>query len=152
MRAWWTARSERERVILAAAALVFGLGALHQLGLAPLLAWRNGADARAAAAEESYRLVTRAAAAAAARPKRAGDQPARNALVASASAVGVGLAFVNALPDGSVDFQTEPSPPERVFELIARLEREHAVAVRTIDIARAVDDPRLVRVQATLAR
>lgn len=151
MSGWWAARSERERAVLAAAAVLIALGALFQFALAPLSAWRSGADARAATAEESYRLAARAAAAAT-RASKASDQPVRNALAATASTLQIGLAFVNALPDGTVDLQTEPAPPEKIMELLAALERDHAISVKTIDIARAADDPMLVRVQATLAR
>jgi type II secretory pathway component PulM len=150
MKNWWRAASERERLLVFGAAAVIGLGSLFQLALAPLAKWRSGSDARAEIAEENYRLVTRAAAAAVS--ARTSDAPVRNALVAAAAELQIPLAFVNALPDGSVDLQTEPAPPEKAFALFARLESEHAIGARTVDIARALDDPDLVRVQATLAR
>lgn len=151
MKAWWISRSPRERLILLAAAGLIGAGLFFQLALSPIVRWRSESGARAAAAEETYRLVARAAAGAGAKAA-ASDVPIRNALTASAASLQVGLAFVNALPDGSVDMQTDPVAPEKVFEMLARLEAEHGIRAKTVDIARSLDDKTLVRVQATLSR
>jgi type II secretory pathway component PulM len=72
-------------------------------------------------------------------------------LNAAAASAGVSLTFVNALPDGSVEMQAGPVAPAAVFALFAQLDRDHGVRVRSADIARAAENPDLVRVQATLA-
>lgn len=151
MNAWWAARTPRERLILGIGAAIVAIFGLAQLAVAPVFKWRGGAEARAAAAEDRYRLVARSAALATP-VNTASAEPVRNVLNTTAGALGVELTFVNALADGSVDLQAGPVAPERLFDLLSRLEREHGVKVKSADISRASEDGNLVRVQATLAR
>lgn len=149
MKAWWAARTLRERLIIGAGVAIFIMAAVAEFAVAPVLEWRDGAEARAASAEDRYRLVARSAALAT--PVLAkGTEPVRNVLNLVAGALGVELTFVNAMPDGSVDMQAGPVAPERLFELLSRLEREHGVKVKSADISRADGD--LVRIQVTLGR
>ncbi|NWG71580.1 MAG: type II secretion system protein M [Parvularculaceae bacterium] len=151
MTPWWSKRSERERLLISAGGAVIAVLGAAQFAVAPLVAWRRGTEARAAAAEERYQLVARSAALAT--PVQATSaEPVRNVLNATAAALGVELTFVNALADGSVDIQAGPVAPDRLFELLSRLEREHGVKVTSADVSRASEDADLVRVQASLGR
>lgn len=151
MSAWWAARTARERVILALGAAALALLLVAQLTIMPLIKWRGDIEARAGAAEERYKIVARSAALATP-VKTEGTEPVRNVLNTVAGALQVELTFVNALPDGSVDLQAGPLPPDKVFTLLSRLEREHGIKVKSADIARASEDASKVRVQATVAR
>jgi len=151
MSAWWSARTPRERLIISAGAMIAALLGVGQFVISPIFRWRDGVETQAAAAEDGYRLVARSAAIATP-AKAASAEPVRNVLNAAAGALGVELTFVNALPDGSVDLQAGPVAPERLFDLISRLDRDHGVKVRSADISRASENGDLVRVQANVAR
>lgn len=154
MRSWWMGLTARERLVILAGAGVLAALALLQLVFAPVVAWRAGAEKRALAAEENYRLVHRSASLAAPRGSEAAasEAPVRNVLNETAAMLQIELTFVNALPDGSVDVQAGPVAPERIYELFSTLERTYGVEVKAADMARAADDPNAVRIQATLAR
>lgn len=151
MKSWWAGRTKRERVILGAGGIFVSALVLAQATLAPLLAWRVDAQAGARAAEDGYRMVAQAGASPgpAISPSAA---PVRNVINETAAALQIDLTFVNVRPDGAVDLQAGPTPPERLFQFLSKLEREHGVKVQTADIARASDDPDQVMVQAALAR
>lgn len=151
MKSWWAGRTERERLVMAAGGIFVSALALFQLTLAPLLAWKNDARTGARAAEENYRMVALAASATGPviSPSAA---PVRNVINETAAALQIDLTFVNVRPDGAVDLQAGPAPPDRLFQFFSKLEREHGVKVQTADIARASDNPDQVMVQAALAR
>lgn len=153
MTAWWRGLSIRERIVVAGGVAVIGALASLQLFLSPVLSWRAEAALRAEAAHGDYRLVFRSAALG--KPAKAAgvsQAPVRNVLTDLANRAGVPLVFVNALPDGSVEMQAGPAAPEAVFRLFAALESDHGVSVAVADIARAADEPSMVRLQATLRR
>lgn len=153
MKAWWLKLSPRERIIVAAGVATIALLVCLQLVLSPIMAWRANAAHRAETAESDYRLVYRSAALAVpAKPASGDDTPIRNVLTDLAGQFGVSLTFVNALADGSVDIQGGPAPPDDVFRFLSSLETQHGIKVVAADIARAVDDPEKVRIQATLSR
>lgn len=153
MNAWWRGLSVRERIIVSAGGGLIVLLACFQFIFSPLMGWRAAAESRAERALADYQLVRRAASLA--RPaseEPIGEQPIRNALADYASRYSVPLVFVNALSDGSVEMQGGPANPKAVFELFSALEKEEGVIVTVVDVARAVDNPEMVRLQATLSR
>jgi type II secretory pathway component PulM len=151
MKAWWFSRTARERLVMTIGGGVLAALLLVQAMVAPLLSWRASSTKKAADAEANYRLVAEAAATAAP-PASGSATPVRNLLNDAARTLNIDLTFVNALPDGSVDVQAGPVAPEKLFELLAKLERESGVKVKSADIARTSEDPNRVRVQATLAK
>ena len=153
MNAWWRGLTVRERIIVAVGAGLLALLACFQFVFSPIMGWRAESETRAERAAADYQLVRRAASLAQPGGEApTSDTPIRNALTDLAARYGVPLVFVNALSDGSVEMQGGPADPAAVFELFATLESEEGVTVTVADIARAVDDPSKVRLQATLAR
>jgi type II secretory pathway component PulM len=151
MTAWWSARTERERLLLASAALIVSVALLAQV-MAMLLQWRAEAAHRMSAAETGYRLVTQAAM----QTRRAApaDQssPPRAALTQAAGAAGVPLSFVNARPDGAVDAHAGPVAPERLYGMLSELAGRYDIHVTSADVARAGDDTNQIRAQLSLSR
>jgi type II secretory pathway component PulM len=153
MKVWWSGLSSREQVLIAVAAAVIIAFLSLQLVLKPVADWRAAAAGRAADAESGYRLVARAAAATAPSTETDSSQtPLRNAVIDTARALQVGLTFVNARPDGSVEFQAGPVAPERVFSLFAALQRQYGAKVVSADIARSPESIDHVRLQATIVK
>ncbi|MGE0409364.1 MAG: type II secretion system protein GspM [Amphiplicatus sp.] len=153
MRAWWSGLSTREQALIAFAGALAGLFLASQLVVKPLADWRGAAAGRAEAAENAYRLVARAASAAA--PVKEGEAattPPQTALLDAARALQIELTFVNARPDGGVEFQAGPIAPDRAFSLFSTLERRYGISILTADIARSGESPSNVRLQATLSR
>ncbi|MEX0645203.1 MAG: type II secretion system protein GspM [Parvularculaceae bacterium] len=153
MRAWWSGRSAREQALIAIAAAIFAVFLLLQAVVKPIADWKEAAAGRAAEAESGYRLVARAASATV--PPREADGaevPLRNAVIDTGRALQVGLTFVNARPDGSVEFQAGPVAPERVFSLFAALQSRYGAKVVSADIARSPESIDQVRLQATIVK
>ncbi len=153
MKAWWSGLSAREQALIALAAAIFAASLSLQLVVKPVLDWKASAADRAAEAESGYRLVARAAATTAA--PNATDEaqtPLRNAVIDTARAMQVGLTFVNARPDGSVEFQAGPVAAERAFSLFAALQGRYGAKVVSADIARSPESLGQVRLQATIVK
>lgn len=150
MNAFWSERSERERMLLLAAAAIFSLAILYYLIAAPLGRWREDAAKAAARAETTYMLVREAAATGASEASGSGgggQTPVRNALLQSARPNGIALNFVNPHADGTVQAGVDAVDPERLFQWLSILNDTHGVEALSADIARESDSPRLVRAQ-----
>lgn len=154
MKAWWDGLSPRERLALYALGAVAGLFVLLQLIIAPVSGWRGDAERRARAAQTNYRLVAEAAATGqGGAGERAGEQiPVRTAIRDAAAANSITLNFINERADGAVETQAANVPPDRLFDMLAMLERQYGVRVVTADIARLSDNAGAVRAQMTFTR
>lgn len=153
MKAWWLKRTPRERLMVAGGGVFLAVLASLQLVLSPVMAWRADAERRAETAEGEYRLVYRSAALAIPEQRATQDDtPVRNVVSDSATRSEVSLTFVNVLADGSVEIQGGPARPENVIRFFSALETEHGVRVVAADIVRVSDEPKNVRLQATVAR
>ncbi len=151
MNDFWAERTERERLLIWAAAAIFACAILYYLIVSPLGRWRSDAAREATRAEATYSIVREAAASAAAGnvPSASGEgqTPVRNALIQTARANGVTLNFVNPRPDGMVEAGVDVVGPDQLFTWLRLLEDRYAVTVVTADIARDGGDPGLVRAQ-----
>ena len=148
MREFWNNLSEREQLILKIGAGVLGLFILVQLIIAPVVGWRGEQARRADVARGVYDLVAEAAAQTGAGGAVASDRPIREAVTQTAAVADVTLSFVNARSDGALDVSAT-ADPAKIFDWIARLQREHGVSVISSDIARDSGNPTLVRTQIT---
>lgn len=139
--------------------LLLALGALFAMAFAywaafkPALDWRRAQGERAQTRQTEFRLVADAARVASDGTGAAGAQtPVRNALTDVAGEAGVDLVFVNAREDGAVEAQIGSAPPDKLFSVLEKLERQYGVRVISADIARVADGGAEVRAQLALSR
>lgn len=150
MKAFWNARTPREKLLLLVAGALFAAFFFMQAVIGPIIAWKEAARLRAETAEADYRLVARAAALGG--MTDTATVPVRAALNEAALANGVQLSFVNVLPNDVVEFQAADASAEAVFSLFRDLETRHAVRVVAADIQRDAGNAGVVRVQASISR
>lgn len=138
LRLWWRARAARERALLA----VLG-GILLLLGFAygvvqPLAHWRQDAQLRLTSAQAdavAYQAQAGMLAAARDRARRSDGAPAATARSA-AQAAGLGPVEVMVQADGTLSVALERARVSAVMDWLARVERDHGIAVVRLDLQR----------------
>lgn len=117
---WWRARSLRERALLAAAALLLALAAVHGSLLRPLLDARAEARARIAEYERSLALL-----AAAPPPEAAPALEGSATALLTESAAEFGLTILRIEPDGAgAGLVLADAPFADLIEWIGAVERQ----------------------------
>lgn len=151
---FWRNLSDRERLLVIIAGVLFAIFIAFQAVAAPVVNWRAAQRRALDEAHSVYELVTLAGAQAAGAAAQDGDvdTPARNALAQSATAAGVNLIYVNVRPDGAVDANAAGVSPEALFAWMQAVERDYGLRVVSADIAREQDQASMVRAQLTFAR
>ena len=146
MNAWWNDRSQREQRMLMGLGALTALLLVFQLGVKPLTDWRARSEQRAEQARDGYEMVALAAAQGAAAVSAPQSQaPLRQALTASASAIGIDLVRIGAEANGQIEVQPEDVDGERLFQWLANLQSQYGVTVAFADIRRG--DGGLVKAQ-----
>jgi type II secretory pathway component PulM len=150
---FWRKLSERERMLLLAAAAMVGIFLFFQGLVSPIMNWRAEQERAFERAEGLYELVKEAASrASGAAASGDAETPIRNAITQSASRAGVSLVYVSARPSGEVDTTASQADPADLFAWLQGLEQDYGVRVVIADIAREQSQGSLVRAQLTLAR
>lgn len=147
MRAWWSARTRREQILVLIMVAAFALVAYWQALYTPLRALADAAEARYRDAARDAHLITQAAEA-----LHENDAPAANpmsvrARLSEAAASGVRLSRMQPEDGGGMTVWIDPIPPSALFAWIARLSQEGGVAVTRLTVERAGDGR--VQAQAT---
>ncbi|KCZ94299.1 type II secretion system protein GspM [Hyphomonas johnsonii] len=128
MIAWWEKLSERERLLVAAAAGLLGIILMLQLVLMPLLASRSAARLKADQAARTLDLMTSRGFA----NTEAGAGPIgqpldtdarRRAVLDSAARRGLAIARVQVGEDGTVTVQVDDSSPDIIFAWLLDVKR-----------------------------
>lgn len=151
---FWRNLSERERLLIMAAAGLLALFVALQLVVRPAADWRADQHRALEQAQGLYTLVNEAGARSPGVAQAAGDVQTsiRAALAQTASAAGVNLVYVNVRPDGAVDANLADVDPERLFNWLQSVERDYGARVVSADIVRERAQPGAVRAQLTFDR
>ena len=134
---FWKNLSDRERFLIAAAAVLLAIVVVVAGVVSPIVNWRADQQQALNQARGVYELVTQAGARG--RVGASASQtsaPMRNVMTQSASAAGVSLGYVNVRQDGAVETNASPIDPAILFAWMQSLEREYGARVISADIAR----------------
>ncbi|MEZ5921728.1 MAG: type II secretion system protein GspM [Parvularculaceae bacterium] len=152
MTAFWQNLSDREKLFVVFGGAIVAVLLSVLLILRPAINWRSNMHERRAAAEDLYRLVSKASENSAPGAAAAGvdlNTPLLNVLTSSAAASNVEVSYRNARADGGVDANLTAAPQD-LFAWLKILDERYGVMVASADIAREQQGG--VRAQLTLVR
>ncbi len=155
MTAFWRNLSDRERIVIIAAATFMGLGLAYFAVISPIVGWRSAAESGAVTAERNFELVRQAAARRPVGGKNENvdtETPARVVMARTETDFGFRLTQYNELPGGSVTASIDDVSADTVFAWISALEKRYGIVVVSANVARDNEDPSLIRAQFTLGR